>query len=143
MIEVFQIFCRLLGCERIYAVSESHRQHNHPFYQLGNKQIKPSINYNEVWSDRSGVRFNDAFFELPLIPVKKPLKNIIAKKRSMYRNRYSLLQRLATEMEQGLVELRPQCLDQTTTQEPEAPCHAEQTKQMIPQDPNSLDCQLH
>ncbi len=105
MIEVFQILCRLSGVNRIYAVSESHRQHRHPFYCLKDKMSEPSVNYDEVWSDRSGVRCNDAFFELPLKPPRKPLSNIVSKKRSMYRNRYSLLQRLEKEIGSGLIML--------------------------------------
>ncbi|PUB79353.1 MAG: hypothetical protein DBO99_04370 [gamma proteobacterium symbiont of Ctena orbiculata] len=102
MVEVFQIVCRLSGVEKIFAVSESHRQHRHHFYQLKNKQSRLNLNYDEVWSDRSGIRCSDAFYELPVIPVRKPLSRIIAKKRSMYRNRYALLERLENEIEQGL-----------------------------------------
>jgi uncharacterized protein VirK/YbjX len=102
MIEVFQMLCRLSGVEKIYAVSDSHRQHRHRFYCLKDKQSLPSINYDEVWSDRSGVRCNDAFFELPLIPPRKPLNRIVSKKRSMYRNRYALLNRIEQEIKEGL-----------------------------------------
>jgi uncharacterized protein VirK/YbjX len=102
MIEVFQMLCRLSGVNKIYAVSESHRQHRHGFYRLKNKSHTPSINYDEAWSDRSGVRCSDAFFELPLIPNRKFYNQIVSKKRSMYLNRYALLNRLEHEIEQGL-----------------------------------------
>lgn len=105
MIEVFQMLCRLSGVNRIYAVSESHRQHRHLFYCLKHKMSEPSINYDEVWSDRSGTRSTDAFFELPIKPPRKLLSNIVSKKRSMYRNRYSLLQRLEKEIGHGLIML--------------------------------------
>ncbi|MEW8027075.1 MAG: DUF535 family protein [Candidatus Thiodiazotropha sp.] len=105
MIETFQILCKLLGVKKIYAVTESHRQHKHRFYRLKNKQTQPSLDYDEVWSDRSGIRCNDAFFELPLVPARKPLTHIISRKRSMYRNRYALLERLEREIEQGLAAL--------------------------------------
>ncbi|MCG8024942.1 MAG: VirK/YbjX family protein [Candidatus Thiodiazotropha endolucinida] len=102
MIEAFQTLCRSLGVKKIYAVTESHRQHRHHFYCLNNKQNQPSLNYDEVWSDRSGIRCNSTFFELPLDPVRKPLTHIISRKRSMYRNRYSLLEGLEQAIEQGL-----------------------------------------
>jgi uncharacterized protein VirK/YbjX len=102
MIEVFQMVCRLSGVEKIYAISDSHRQHRHHFYYLKNKMSIPSINYDEVWSDRSGVRCNDAFFELPLVPPRKPISSIVSKKRSMYRSRYALLNKLEREVKQGL-----------------------------------------
>ena len=105
MIEVFQMLCGLSGVKKIYAVSESHRQHKHRFYHFKDKPSIPSINYDEVWSDRSGIRCNNAFFELPLSPPRKPLSCIVSKKRSMYRNRYILLNRLEQEIEQGLSSL--------------------------------------
>jgi uncharacterized protein VirK/YbjX len=102
MVEVFQMLCRLSGVEKIYAVTESHRQHRHPFYWLKDKQSLLSINYDEVWTDRSGVRCNDAFFELPLTSPRKPLSCIVSKKRSMYRHRYKLLYRLEQMIAFGL-----------------------------------------
>jgi uncharacterized protein VirK/YbjX len=102
MIEIFQMLCRLSDVKKIYAVSESHRQHKHGFYFFKTKFHKPSINYDEVWLDRNGVRRNDAFFELPIIPFRKSLRQIASKKRSMYRSRYALLKRLEHEIEQGL-----------------------------------------
>ncbi|MGD8913568.1 MAG: DUF535 family protein [Candidatus Thiodiazotropha sp.] len=111
MIEVFQMLCRLSSVKKIYAVSESHRQHRHSFYCLKNKLSKPSINYDEVWTERNGVRRNDAFFELPLIPCRKPISQIVSKKRSMYRNRYVLLKRLEHKIEQGLSTLESRKVD--------------------------------
>lgn len=52
--------------------------------------------------DRGGTRYNDAFYELPVIPVRKPLNRIVAKKRSMYRKRYNLLARLEDKIKNGL-----------------------------------------
>jgi uncharacterized protein VirK/YbjX len=102
LIEIFQMFCRLSGVEKIYAISDSHRQHRHRFYCLKDKPSIPSIDYDEVWSDRSGVRCNDAFFDLPLFPPRKPMSRIVSKKRSMYRNRYALLYEIEQKIKQGL-----------------------------------------
>jgi uncharacterized protein VirK/YbjX len=102
IIEAFLILCRLLGVKKVYAVSESHRQHNHIFYNFKNKRAIPSLNYDEVWSNRGGIRCDDAFFEIPLLPLRKPLREIASKKRAMYRRRYALLMRLEHEMSNGL-----------------------------------------
>ncbi|MES9909677.1 MAG: DUF535 family protein [Candidatus Thiodiazotropha sp.] len=102
----------------MYAVSESHRQHRHHFYRLKSKQNQPSLNYDEIWSDRSGIRCNSTFFELPLVPVRKPLTHIISRKRSMYRNRYSLLERLDQAIEQGLAALGPWTLHEQNHYKP-------------------------
>ncbi|MES9993674.1 MAG: DUF535 family protein [Candidatus Thiodiazotropha sp.] len=102
MVEVFQVVCKLSGITKIYAIAESHRQQNHHFYFLKNKRRQLVLNYDEVWSERNGIRYSDAFYELPVTPKRKPLSRILAKKRSMYRNRYELLDRLEREIKEGL-----------------------------------------
>jgi uncharacterized protein VirK/YbjX len=94
MIEVFQILCKAIGVARIYAIRESRRQHRHYLYSLKNKSDVLSINYDEVWRDRGGLIRSDEFCELPVLPSRKALSEIVAKKRSMYRKRYALLERI-------------------------------------------------
>lgn len=98
MIEVYLMLSRAIGVKKVYAISESCRQHRHRFYWLKNKDERLSLNYDEVWSDRGGNRLNEEFFELPMKPKRKLLENIAAKKRSMYRKRYALLTRLEEEL---------------------------------------------
>jgi uncharacterized protein VirK/YbjX len=102
IIEAFLIVCRLSGVKKVFAISESHRQHNHIFYGIKDKQSIPSLNYDEVWSDRGGIRCDQAFFQLPLKPKRKSLREIASKKRSMYRNRYTLLEILEEEIACGV-----------------------------------------
>ncbi|MET0091559.1 MAG: DUF535 family protein [Candidatus Thiodiazotropha sp.] len=102
MVEVFQIFCYRVGIDRIYAIADSHRQHKHYFYCLKKKDCHLYLNYDEVWSDRGGIRSSAAFFELPAQPATRDLNEVISKKRSMYRNRYALLDRLSEEIGAGL-----------------------------------------
>jgi uncharacterized protein VirK/YbjX len=102
IIEAFLILCRTLGVKHVHAVSESHRQHNHYFYNIKNKQGLPSLNYDEVWSDRCGTRCDDAFFKLPLKPTRKSIRQIASKKRSMYRRRYALLMKLEEDIVHSL-----------------------------------------
>jgi uncharacterized protein VirK/YbjX len=95
MVEIFQILCKAIGVARIYAIRENRRQHRHYFYSF--KKNKPevlSINYDEVWRERGGMVRSDEFYELPVLPSRKSLSTIIAKKRSMYRKRYGLLERI-------------------------------------------------
>ncbi|MET0068237.1 MAG: DUF535 family protein [Candidatus Thiodiazotropha sp.] len=102
MVEVFQIFCRWVGVERIYAIADSHRQHKHYFYFLKNKRDSLHLDYDEVWADRGGRRCSEAFFELSTRPVFRPLEKIVSKKRSMYRKRYAMLNRLEQRLKSGL-----------------------------------------
>ena len=49
------------------------------------------MRYNEVWEDRGGTRVAPTHFELPLAGSRRPLEEVPAKKRSMYRRRYEML----------------------------------------------------
>jgi uncharacterized protein VirK/YbjX len=111
IIEAFLILCRLSGVKKVFAVSESHRQHNHIFYGIKSKGGAPSLNYDEVWSDRGGYRCDEALFHLPLRPKRKSLSAIASKKRSMYRSRYTLLNLLENKIKHGLsaTDPRTQC----------------------------------
>jgi uncharacterized protein VirK/YbjX len=91
MVELFQVFCKLCGVDQILAVKDIERQHNHYFYMFKNKAGVVSLDYDQIWKERGGHCRNDEYYELPIEPVKKPHNKIIAKKRSMYRNRYQLL----------------------------------------------------
>ncbi len=103
MVEVFQLFCRRIGVEKIYAIADSHRQHKHYFYCLKNKAGCLHLDYDEVWSDRGGIRNSEGFFELSVSPLFRPLNTVIAKKRSMYRKRYAMLEQLERKLENGLI----------------------------------------
>jgi uncharacterized protein VirK/YbjX len=105
MVEVFQMVCKIIGVRAIYAVTELRRQHRHYFYWFKNKEQLLSLNYDEVWADRKGVRCCDDFYELPVRSERKPLNEIAAKKRAMYRKRYAMLERLEQEIEQGIKAL--------------------------------------
>jgi uncharacterized protein VirK/YbjX len=91
MVELFQLFCKVGDVNQILAVKDAQRQHNHYFYMFKNKSDVVNLDYDQVWRERGGHSWSDHYYELPLEPVKKPLSKIIAKKRSMYRSRYQLL----------------------------------------------------
>ncbi|MEJ2618938.1 MAG: DUF535 family protein [Candidatus Thiodiazotropha sp.] len=91
MVELFQMFCKVGGIDKILAVKDAERQHNHYFYMFKNKSELVSLDYDQVWNERGGHCWNDEYYELPIEPVKKSINRVIAKKRSMYRNRYQLL----------------------------------------------------
>ncbi len=103
LVEVFQLFCGRIGVEKIYAIADSHRQNKHYFYCLKNKEDSRRLDYDEVWANRGGIRNSEGFFELPVPPVFRSLHTVIAKKRSMYRKRYAMLEQLERKLENGLI----------------------------------------
>ncbi|OOF49428.1 hypothetical protein BKK54_09030 [Rodentibacter genomosp. 1] len=55
------------------------------------------FNYDEFWQENQGI-YQDRYWQLPLNIERKPLEDIASKKRSMYRKRYEMLDRLTSEI---------------------------------------------
>src|SRR5262249_51543573 len=89
LIEVFRIFCSTLGVTRILAVSDQYRHHRHAYFSKAQKTF--FNNYDEVWTERGGIRVDPMFFELAVETSQRDLDAIPAKKRGMYRRRYDML----------------------------------------------------
>lgn len=94
---VFQMICQEAGVERIFGVSEACRHHLHPYF--GSKsRTTPSANYDQIWRDRGGVPCEGGFFEMPVSPGVRPDCEIPSHKRSMYRKRYQLYDRVRADV---------------------------------------------
>jgi uncharacterized protein VirK/YbjX len=107
MVELFQMFCKVSDVDQILAVKDAERQHNHYFYMFKNKSEVVSLDYDQVWIERGGYCWNDLYYRLPIEPVKKPLSKIIAKKRSMYRSRYQLLDSIEQKLSLAVARKLP------------------------------------
>jgi len=59
------------------------------------------FNYDEFWQENQGV-YHAPYWRLPLEIERKPLEDIVSKKRSMYRKRYEMLDSLANDIRQRL-----------------------------------------
>ena len=96
LIEVFRMLCGMLGVSDIFAVSDAYRNHRSRYF--GKAPKKFSVNYDEVWEDRGGVRVHPMFYRLDVDGQQRDIGTIPAKKRSMYRRRYDLLSLLKQQM---------------------------------------------
>ncbi len=89
---IFEAFCSLMGTCNItefLAVSE----HSHVFRQLRYRYQKRKTfvaTYSDFWDSISG-KPNGDWYILPHKTVRKPIDNIVSKKRSEYRKRYFLM----------------------------------------------------
>lgn len=101
LVEVFKIFCKSLNVTEICAVSDL----NHPI-----RKIVPGVelSYNEIWRERGGIDNGDGFFILPINLTRRSEESIPAKKRAMYRKRYSMLADIEKEL---AARLRPMAAD--------------------------------
>jgi len=93
LVTVLQILCETVHVDAIYAISDAHRHHRHPYF--ANKVDKITMaSYDEIWRDRGGVLRDDGFFELSARFVPRDLAEVSAKKRAQYRRRYELLEEI-------------------------------------------------
>jgi uncharacterized protein VirK/YbjX len=95
---IFQMLAVAAGVQRILAVNEECRHHKHPYFgeRAGSTQ---SASYDDIWTDRGGQSVAGGFFELPSAPTVRPDSDIPTHKRSMYRKRYALLDRIRAEID--------------------------------------------
>jgi uncharacterized protein VirK/YbjX len=62
--------------------------------------------YDAIWEERGAQRIDDATFELPMYAVRRATEDVPARKRSLYRQRYALLDTLAARMEERIPAMR-------------------------------------
>jgi uncharacterized protein VirK/YbjX len=91
LVEVFKMFCRAIGVSEIRAVSD----HNYPGRQLISAF---KLSYDAVWRERGGNYDGDGFFLLPVTASRRNDEDIPAKKRAMYRKRYSVLDAIEKDL---------------------------------------------
>ena len=93
IIELFRMLCAQAGVSQIHAISDRGRHNRHPFF--GQPVMRPlPLDYDEIWLDRGGTRIDTWFWDLPLHSERRADADIPAKKRSMYRQRYAMLDKL-------------------------------------------------
>jgi len=83
LLEGLRVFANRAGLQRIYAVADE--------FKVSTKDEPRRLELNEIWQDRGGRRSASSFYELPISPRRRPVQEIIAKKRPMYRRRYAML----------------------------------------------------
>jgi uncharacterized protein VirK/YbjX len=91
MLEMLRLFAVNIGVRHIYAVADAHKISRHKYFE---EKGAPGLFYDDVWQERSGERVAETHFELPLGGSRRPLDEIAAKKRSMYRRRYEMLDQI-------------------------------------------------
>ena len=99
LIEIFRMLCAVLGVRHIFAIADQYR-HFQTGYFGDPAEIKARVNnYDEIWIDRGGVRIDPMFYRLDANPQQRELSQVPAKKRSMYRQRYAMLNSIRLQMQ--------------------------------------------
>jgi len=100
-----QELSRQLGCTAIYGVGDSIQAYRkkHTIHLPWVHKIH--FNYDKFWYEVGGQNIGEGWFELPLIPVLKNIQEIKSNKRSMYRNRYHMLDNLSLKISNSVKAL--------------------------------------
>lgn len=105
LFELFRVFCRAMGLVRIYAVAEDSRHHRSRYFSKAEFFAKSGLNYDSVWQERGGKLETPDFYVLGVEPHLKGMVEIKSSKRSMYRQRYILLERLELQVKDACAHL--------------------------------------
>ena len=90
---------RHLGIQQIVAVGNSTHIYQNWRYQSKKKQLLHA-DYDQFWISIGGKMLESGYFLLPEHITRKPIDDVVSKKRAEYRRRYQLLD----ELEQGMAE---------------------------------------
>ncbi len=106
LIDIVRMLAKSVGATKMMGISDGQRHHRSPYFGLDTARELP-LDYDEIWRDRGGVERGDGFFDLPLKRQVRPLEEISSKKRSMYRARYAMMDRIEEQLNERLPRLRP------------------------------------
>jgi uncharacterized protein len=84
LLHVLKLLATELAVSSIEAISNEGHRSNLRF----SKAFKYA-DYNEIWQEHGGIRSGNGFYSLPIEYRRKPMTEIPAKKRSMYKKRYA------------------------------------------------------
>lgn len=108
VIEVLRLFAASIGAKHVYAVADAHKISRHPYFGENGAR---GLFYDEIWDDRGGTRVAETHFELPVAAMRRDLEEIAAKKRSMYRRRYEMLDEFAVSLPRDLAAVERRRFD--------------------------------
>lgn len=103
ILEALRMFATKIGAKHIYAVAEDQKISRHAYFR---RRGSYGLVYDDIWLERGGSRVADTHFELPIAPARRPLDDIQAKKRSMYRRRYEMLDNVIASLPDDLRSAR-------------------------------------
>ncbi len=106
IIELHRMFCQHLGVKHIYAIADSARYCYDTYFGSDGLEVT-SLDYDSSWRDRGGQRVSKEWFELPIAPVRRAAEEIPAKKRSLYRQRYAMLDGVDDEVAAAMERMIP------------------------------------
>ena len=102
MVFIIQELSRQLGCTALYGVGSKIQAHNKKHFIHIEWLHKLSFSYDTLWKEADGTPDKDGWFKLPIEMHRKPMEEIKSSKRSLYRYRYEMLDKIATEIKETI-----------------------------------------
>ena len=103
LVEVLKVVLGQLQIQKIYAISEQHRHHRHPYFGNTQETVFKS-DYNTFWEEHGGtLDAENGFYELPTKLAIKDLSEIASKKRSLYKRRYEIIYFIQDKVQLNLI----------------------------------------
>ena len=102
MIFIIQELSRQLGCTALYGVGSKIQAHNKKHFIHIEWLHKLSFSYDTLWKEADGIPDKDGWFKLPIEMHRKPMEEIKSSKRSLYRYRYEMLDKIAAEIKETI-----------------------------------------
>ncbi len=99
MIFIIQEVAKQLGCQTVYGAGNKIQAHNKKHFIHIQLLHKLSFNYDTLWREADGISSNNGWFLLPKEMQRKSMEEIKSSKRSLYRNRYEMLDKIAQEIQ--------------------------------------------
>lgn len=91
LMEILKMIGNCLHVKRLLAIADENRHHHHRYFGTTHA-ASLSANYNEIWLEHEGTPSSvPGFYEIPIQAHRKEVTEIPAKKRAMYRRRYTIL----------------------------------------------------
>ena len=102
MIFIIQELSRQLGCSALYGVGSKIQAHNKKHFIHIEWLHKLSFSYDTLWKEADGSPDKDGWFKLPIQMQRKSMEEIKSSKRSLYRSRYEMLDKIAAEIQKTI-----------------------------------------
>jgi uncharacterized protein VirK/YbjX len=94
LVEVFKMFCRSIDVVEIRAVSDSNHSSMRSLRVANPQGVAKELSYDEIWRERGGLSNDEGFFVLSPNLMRRPADQIPVKRKSLYRRRYAMLDRI-------------------------------------------------
>lgn len=90
LFNTLRYFAEAKGAVRLMCIADDTRHHRSVYFGPNTSRELP-MNYDDIWLEKGGHRVDGGFFEVPIASPRRNPEEIPAKKRSMYRQRYAMI----------------------------------------------------